>query len=111
VCLPGPQRLCLQGGRYAVEATWKDFAGHTGSGTAVPVTGDTGSFWFFAPGNLEVFTKVLDGHAVNGKIWFFYGALSNVEYTLTVTDTATGAVRTYHNPSGRFGSVADTGAF
>ncbi len=110
-CVPGPERLCLQGGRYAVEAAWKDFAGNTGTGTAVPVTGDTGAFWFFAPGNLEVFTKVLDGQAVNGKIWFFYGALSNVEYTLTVTDTATGAVRTYHNPAGRFGSVADTGAF
>jgi len=110
-CVPGPRRLCLQGGRYAVEATWEDFAGHTGTGTAVPLSGDTGTFWFFAPGNLEVFTKVLDGHAVNGKVWFFYGALSNVEYTLTVTDTATGAVRTYHNPSGRFGSVADTGAF
>jgi hypothetical protein len=41
----------------------------------------------------------------------FYGALSNVEYTLTITDTQTGTVRTYKNPSGRFASVADTGAF
>ena len=28
-----------------------------------------------------------------------------------VTDTETGEVRTYHNPAGRFASVADTGAF
>ena len=41
----------------------------------------------------------------------FYGALSNVEYTITVTDTATGAKNVYKNPSGRFASVADTGAF
>jgi hypothetical protein len=41
----------------------------------------------------------------------FYGALSNVQYSLTVTDTATGATRTYTNPAGQFASVADTGAF
>jgi hypothetical protein len=45
------------------------------------------------------------------RFWLFYGALSNVEYTLTVTDTATGAVRTYHNPGGTFASVADVSAF
>lgn len=77
----------------------------------MPLTGDTGTFWFFGPTNLEVFTKVLDGTAVNGKFWFFYGALSDVDYTLTVTDTQTGAVRTYHNPAGRLASVADTAAF
>ena len=49
--------------------------------------------------------------AVNGKHWVFYGALSSVDYTLTVTDTQTGQVRTYHNPPGRLASVADTGAF
>ena len=55
--------------------------------------------------------KFLDGRPVNNKFWLFYGALSNVEYTLTVTDTQTGKVRTYANPSGRFASVADTEAF
>jgi hypothetical protein len=48
---------------------------------------------------------------VNGKFWFFYGALSNVEYTITVTDTQTGETKEYRNPSGQFASVADTGAF
>ena len=110
-CVPGPQRLCLNGGRFAVEAAWKDFAGNTGTGTAVPLTGDTGTFWFFGPTNLEVFTKVLDGRTLNGKFWFFYGALSSVDYTLTVTDTQTGAVRVYHNPAGRLASGADTNAF
>jgi len=110
-CTPGPGRLCLQGGRFALTAVWKDFSGHTGSGTAVSLTGDTGTFWFFSPTNVEVVAKVLDGRGLNGKFWLFYGALSNVEYTLTVTDTATGAVQTYKNPLGQFGSVGDTGAF
>ncbi len=111
ICTPGSQRLCLAGGRFAVTAAWKDFQERTGTGTAVPLTPDTGYFWFFSPANVEVVTKVLDGRAVTGKFWFFYGALSNVEYTLTVTDTQTGAVKTYKNPSGQFGSVGDTGAF
>lgn len=110
-CLPAPTRLCLRDGRFAVEATWKDFGGNTGVGSAVAFTGDTGYFWFFGADNVEVVLKVLDGTPVNGKHWVFYGALSSVEYTLRVTDTATGAVRNYTNRSGNLASVADTGAF
>lgn len=39
------------------------------------------------------------------------GALSDVEYTITVTDTATGKVKTYKNPKGRLASFGDTAAF
>jgi hypothetical protein len=38
-------------------------------------------------------------------------ALSDVEYTITVTDMTTGATKTYSNPQGRLASVADTSAF
>ncbi len=110
-CVPGPNRLCLNGNRFALEATWRDFTGRTGVGTAVPLTADTGYFWFFDAANVEAVVKVLDGRPLNGKFWLFYGALSNVEYTLTVTDTETGARKTYSNPLGRFASGADTGAF
>lgn len=77
----------------------------------MPLTGDTGYFWFFNPANVEVVLKVLDGRALNDRFWVFYGALSSVEYELTVTDTQTGAVREYRNPSGRLASSADTGEF
>ncbi|HEX7185436.1 MAG TPA: ELWxxDGT repeat protein [Thermoanaerobaculia bacterium] len=111
-CTPSATRLCLQDGRFAVEARWRDFQGGTGAGRAVPLSGgDTGYFWFFGADNVEVVVKVLDGRPSNGKFWVFYGALSNVEYTLTVTDTQTGQVRTYTNPRGRLASVADTRAF
>ncbi len=111
-CVPSATRLCLQGGRFAVEADWRDFQGNTGKGMAVPLPGgDTGYFWFFEADNVEVVLKVLDGRPLTGKFWVFYGALSSVQYTLTVTDTETGQVKKYENPSGRLGSVADTGAF
>ena len=55
--------------------------------------------------------KVLDGRALNNHFWVFYGALSNVQYTIHVTDTATGTTKTYTNPSGTLASVADTQAF
>lgn len=110
-CAPSTTRLCLNGARFAVEIAWKDFEGRTGTGKAVELTGDTGWFWFFDPANVEVVLKVLDGTPVNGHHWVFYGSLSSVEYTVTVTDTETGEVNTYRNVSGRLASVADTGAF
>jgi ELWxxDGT repeat protein len=110
-CQADSAHLCIQQGRFAVAVAWQDFSGRQGGGTTVPLTSDTGAFWFFDPTNIELVVKVLDGRAVNGKFWVFYGALSDVDYTLTVTDTATGAIKTYHNPAGQQASVADTSAF
>ncbi len=109
-CAPGPADLCLGSGRFRISLRWKDFQGRTGVGQAVPLTGDTGYFWFFGPSNVEVVVKVLDGRPVNGHFWVFYGALTNVEYTLEVTDTQTGETKTYRNPLGRFGSAGDVEA-
>ncbi|MDQ6894906.1 MAG: hypothetical protein M3167_19805 [Acidobacteriota bacterium] len=110
-CAPTATRLCLNGGRFAAEVSWRDFQGNTGSGHPVSLTGDTGYFWFFSSTNVELVVKVLDGRGINSSFWVFYGALSNVEYSMTVTDTLTGIVKTYANPSGNLGSVADTSAF
>jgi hypothetical protein len=111
-CVPTPTSLCLDGNRFRVEARWRVAPqGESGAGTAVALTADTGYFWFFSPNNIELVTKVVDGRAVNGRFWVFYGALSDVEYEITVTDTATGEVRIYSNPPGRLSSLADTSAF
>jgi ELWxxDGT repeat protein len=110
-CQPGSLQLCLNGGRFAVTANWTDFNGKSGVGTAVALTGETGYFWFFTAGNVETVLKVIDGRSLNGHFWVFFGALSDVRYTLTVTDTVTGVVKTYTNPAGQFASVADTAAF
>jgi hypothetical protein len=85
--------------------------GVTRHARAVPFSRESGAFWFFDPDNLEIFVKVLDGTAVNGHVWVFHGALTDVEYTLTVQDQRlTGGEWTYHNPRGRMHSGADTSA-
>ncbi|HYG62079.1 MAG TPA: hypothetical protein VEL74_05830, partial [Thermoanaerobaculia bacterium] len=72
-----PLDLPLQGGRFLAGVRWADHAGRTGVGQPVALTGDSGYFWFFDENNAELVVKVLDGRAVNGHYWVFYGALSD----------------------------------
>jgi photosystem II stability/assembly factor-like uncharacterized protein len=62
----------------------------------------------------EVFVKMLDGTALDGFFWVFHTGLTDLEYTLTITDSTTGVQRVYHNersdPS-RLCGGADTAAF
>jgi hypothetical protein len=56
--------------------------------------------------------KVLDGCRVNDRFWVFAAATTNVEYTLRVTDTATGLEKSYFNPLGQAAAaLTDTNAF
>lgn len=109
-CSPSALSLCLAG-RFRVEVDWEDFRSRTGQGRSLPLTETTGAFWFFREGNLELAVKVLDGRASNGYFWVFYGGLSTVPYTLTVTDVVTGQQRRYENPAGHLASAGDTRAF
>ena len=109
-CQPDSRTLCLNDGRFSVQADWTDFDGKSGAGQARSLTGDTGAFWFFDDNNIELVIKVLDGRGLNGNFWVFYGALSDVEYEITVLDTETGRVASYTNPAGTFASRGDTDA-
>jgi photosystem II stability/assembly factor-like uncharacterized protein len=111
-CDAGADALCLLGGRYRVAVEFRSPANAPAqSASAVVLTPDAGYFWFFDAENVELVVKVLDGTAVNGHVWVFYGALSNVAYTIRVVDTLTGAEKEYVNPAGRLASLADTAAF
>jgi len=111
-CEPGSSALCLNGGRFRVAAAFRvPSQSQSETAMAVPLTTDTGYFWFFSAGNIELVVKVLDGREVNGKFWVFYGRLTDVESTITVTDTLTGLSKTYFNPAGSVVSEADTSAF
>jgi len=117
LCRPSESVLCLHDGRFAVQVDWRDFADGQGYGRPVPqdperpFDADSGLFWFFDPGNLELMVKVLDGCGLNQHFWVFLAPASTVDFDVTVTDLATGAVRTYHNEAGNLPALtADTDA-
>ncbi len=111
-CSPDATHLCLAGGRFEVSASWRTAAGTTGAGQTLPLTADTGAFWFFAEDNLELLVKVLDACAVNARFWTFAGGLTDVAVTLTVRDTMTGEVQTYDTQAGApFPPLLDTASF
>jgi photosystem II stability/assembly factor-like uncharacterized protein len=110
-CIPSDLVLCLAGGKFAARVHWSLPNGTSGGGSAAALTDRSGSFWFFSPGSLELTLKMIDGQTVNHHFWLFGADLTDVAYTLTVTEVATGAQRTYSNPGGHFGNFADTSAF
>lgn len=110
-CLPSARHLCLAGGRFRAEVVWRDHAGRSGSGRAMAMTHNTGAFWFFDAANPELMVKVLDGAEANQRFWVFFGSLTDVAFSLVVTDLETGEVRRYDNPRGRLQGRGDAAAF
>ncbi|MGE5232644.1 MAG: hypothetical protein ACM3OB_00910 [Acidobacteriota bacterium] len=118
---PPARELSLLSGRFAVTLGWSAEAGAPLSpAAAVQLTDQSGYFWFFAPGNLELSVKVLDGRAINGHFWVFASALTDRPFTLQVVDTANGCehfvdprcpTRTYSSPAGHGTNVLDFAAF
>jgi hypothetical protein len=106
--------LCLQDDRFKVRTLWRRSNGARGLAPIVPGVNsdDSGLFYFFNPNNWEMLMKVLDGCPVNNRFWVFYAATTNVEFTITVTDTQEQEVSTYFNPLNRPAPpVQDTEAF
>lgn len=113
-CTPGPETLCLDGGRFRVEAEYRTAAGASGPARAVPLTDDTGTFWFFNAGNIELVVKTIDACGLAGfeNYWVFAGGTTDVEVTLHVTDTLHDVTKTYRRPLGvPFAPVLDSAAF
>jgi len=99
-CVADAATLCIQQNRFEIKTAWRDFEGNTGVGYATKLGAGSGDFWFFDPSNNELIIKVLDGTPLSGSYWVFWKALSNVEFDLSVRDTLTNQLLTYHNPSG-----------
>jgi hypothetical protein len=110
-CNPTSTALCLNGGRFRVEATFQSGAG-SGTAQVVELTDETGYLWFFNANNVEAVVKVINACGLNNRYWVFAGGLTDVRTDIVVTDTQTGAVKTYINPQGKaFQPIQDTSAF
>jgi len=108
------EALCLRDGRFTVRSTWRTVLATRGASGKVPGVSsqDSGLLYFFNPSNWEVLLKVLYGCPVNDRFWVFAAATTNVEYTITVTDTQEQVSRSYFNRLDKAAEpIQDTGAF
>lgn len=77
--------LELQGSVFLVTLVLHDpRTGLDRPASAVQLSADSGFFWFFEPGNVEVTVKILDGRAINGRYWLFAASMTDVGFTLHV---------------------------
>jgi plastocyanin len=113
-CIEDAETLCLTGGRFRVTVDFRP------PGEAVPrpaqrieLTDDSGLFWFFQETNVEMLIKTLDACVDPfNRFWVFFAATTNVEFTVTVTDTERNQTRRYSNQQGQAAlPVQDTNAF
>ena len=112
-CMPDSRTLCLNDNRFKVIVEWDQppLVGQPGFVQEVKPD-DTGFFFLLDPDNTEVLVKVLDGCSFNNGFWVFYAATTNVEYTITVTDTQSNVAKQFTNPLGSASpAVVDTDAF
>ncbi len=108
-CKTGTNTLCFLGGRFKAEVDWRNqFNGTSGRGRAIRSSDVTGLVYFTDSSNIELVVKMLD---FGGPVKLFYGALSDLEYTLHVTEMATGETKDYFNPAGKFCGGIDDHAF
>ncbi len=107
-CSESEYNVCLQSARFHVEVQvfYKNSSGDQVSQKArvkkalLNSTNKTSSlFYFFSESNPELLVKVIDGCDVNGKYWVFGSAGTDLDYSVFVTDNATGIRRPYHRNS------------
>ncbi len=115
-CKPTAVTLCLTGGRFRVDVLARDMrTGRGTTGTAMPQNDVFG--YFSLPEltgqseNPEIFVKIVDGRAVNGKHWVFWSGLTDLQFSITVTDMNTGTVRSWQKDAGGYCGSSDTEAF
>ena len=113
-CLPTQNALCLQNNRFRFDLKFREEAGgvvRPAKVTAIQ-TGRTGGFFFSDPNTVDAVVKVINSCSNNDRYWVFASAATNVEFTLTVTDTQANRTKRYTNPLGRPAqAVTDTSAF
>lgn len=105
-------------GAFTVTVDYDLPQGPAGTGQGVPLTRESGYFWFFSPQNIELTIKILDGRGVNGRYWVFISSMTDLPFTVTIQQCPASPlvgqpcnVKTYTNPKGVNRNVLDVNAF
>jgi hypothetical protein len=109
-------------GRFEISLVAVDSrTGRQTAGSPIPLTRSAGYFslpdFTGDPAFPEVMVKMVDATgapSLGGTFWFFHAPLTDVQYTVTVTDLTTAKVKTYTNASANPGQLCggvDTSAF
>jgi len=108
---PDTGQLGLQDDRFQVSVHWSNpHDGSSGAGHARQLTRDSGAFWFFSQGNLEVTVKILDGRAVNGHWWVFMASMTDLAAEIRI-ERNDGTFKTYVQAAGANRNFIDVDAF
>ena len=98
-CVANATTLCLNNGRFKVQVTWSvAVPGHERRRDRNPTDRRHGRVLVLLGEQHRARRQGRRRPGVQQPFWVFYGALSDVAYTITVTDPQTGAVKTYNNP-------------
>ncbi|HVG24324.1 MAG TPA: NF038122 family metalloprotease [Thermoanaerobaculia bacterium] len=119
-CVPGANTACLLNDRFAVKIDYlNQFANPPAPGNMLGVkllagvqNPDTAIFGFGSPQAIEAVVRIGDVRPFGvDRFDIYFGGMTDVEYTVTVTDTVTGKVRQYRNPPGAVGGGVDRASF
>jgi hypothetical protein len=111
-CEPGPNTLCLQNGRFQVEANQTSADGILGIGSAISYDAITGAFAFGESDASEFALKIINACEINDHFWVFTGTSHDLAFQLQITDTQTDQVRRYiGSPISPADAIVDTLAF
>ncbi|HYC91388.1 MAG TPA: NF038122 family metalloprotease [Thermoanaerobaculia bacterium] len=119
-CVANATTVCLLSDRFRVSIAFiNQFANPPAPGNflgAKLVAGvqnpDVATFGISSAQAIEVVVRIQDTRPFGlNRFDVYYGGLTDLEYTVTVTDTVTGTTRTYRNPPGTVGGGVDRTSF
>ena len=119
-CTPTATAACLSDGRFRVSIAFvNQFANPPQPGNFLGKklreglqNPDVAIFGISAPEAIEVVVRIQDARPFGlNRFDVYYGGLTDLEYTVTVTDMQKGVTKTYRNPPGTVGGAVDRVTF
>jgi PKD repeat protein len=112
-----PETVLRLNGAHSFDLTLSARDPRTGNTGVGKVIGQNDVYGYFSlptlsgnAGNPEIIVKMVDATGIGQNYWVFYGAMTDLEFTLAVKENATGVVKNYvQNPAVPSGQFDTTG--